>query len=355
MSRHIKKIKDIIFFNKKVTNNIVTELELKKDREYLAIYNPENIGIMNSTIDLFGKENSLALGEILNKKQEKILLNKFKDLKVKQIIFSSITFGIKSLIERIHIIRPDIKLSFFWHGAHPMLIQQDEPYFFYMVLDLLNSNVVDKIAFAKESMAIFYKEKGYNSYFLPNTIKSNIIDEMNINNAFNRKNDNTYIGIYSAGERWEKNTFNQLSAASMIKKSVIDILPITKLVKSFCKLMKITLNDEKIKYMSREKLLARMKCNDVNLYVTFTECSPMLPLESLEVGVPCITGNNHHYFKNTKLFDYLVVNSEDNIDEIVDKINLCLNNKDDIINLYKKWKVEYDLFVKDKFKEFIDI
>ena len=45
---------------------------------------------------------------------------------------------------------------------------------------------------------------------------------------------------------------------------------------------------------------------DVVLYVTFSECAPMLPIESLDAGTICIMGHNHHYFKDSKLHDYLV-------------------------------------------------
>ena len=78
------------------------------------------------------------------------------------------------------------------------------------------------------------------------------------------------------------------------------------------------------------------KC-DITLYVTFSECAPMLPLESFYVGVPCITGNNHHYFKNTELEKYLVVNNEDNALEISDKVIMCINNKDKVLSLYDKF------------------
>ena len=64
-----------------------------------------------------------------------------------------------------------------------------------------------------------------------------------------------------------------------------------------------------------------MSNNTINLYVTFSECSPMLPLESLELEVPCITGNNHHYFKeNNLLKKYLVIENETSIEEIKEKI-----------------------------------
>ena len=113
------------------------------------------------------------------------------------------------------------------------------------------------------------------------------------------------------------------------------------------------INDRNIGYLKRQDLLNRMAQNDLNLYVTFTECSPVVPLESLELGVPCITGNNHHYFRNSKLYDYLVVKSEDNIDEIYSKARIAIENKDEIIKLYKSWKKDYDVFFNQKLLEFL--
>ena len=197
-------------------------------------------------------------------------------------------------------------------------------------------------------MAEFYIKKGYNAYFVPNTVK-------NISSNVEKiKSDKIVVGLYSAGSRWEKNTFNQLSAISLIPNAIVDIAPESKLTTNFCNLMNIEIKEKNLKYMPRQKLLDRMAKNDVNMYVTFTECSPVLPLESLELGVPCVTGNNHHYFKGSKLYDYLVVKSEDDINEIANKANEAVKNKDEIISLYKEWKKDYDVFVEEKLKEFIN-
>ena len=48
----------------------------------------------------------------------------------------------------------------------------------------------------------------------------------------------------------------------------------------------------------------------------------MIPLESMQVGVPCIVGDNNHYFTNTNLEKYLVVKAEDSIDEIADDVKI---------------------------------
>ena len=84
----------------------------------------------------------------------------------------------------------------------------------------------------------------------------------------------------------------------------------------------------------RDELLKRIASNDINIYTTFVECAPLIPLESLELGVPCITSNNHHYWEGTELEKYLVVNAPDNIIEIKKQIDLVLKNKEKIILIF---------------------
>ena len=108
------------------------------------------------------------------------------------------------------------------------------------------------------------------------------------------------------------------------------------------------------KAIPRNELLDRMSKNTLNLYVTFSECAPMLPLESFETDTICLTGNNHHYFKNTELEKYLVVSNEESPVEISKKIKLCLKNKEEILKLYKSWKKENDKLSIQSVKEFIE-
>lgn len=349
MSRHVEKIKRIILKggqDKEDKKYILDTISSFKDKDILAIYNPESIGIMNSTRDMF--ENTIGIKEIYSVSLAKEIAQAIVQANIKQVVFSSIAFGWKTLAEQISILNSEIKIKFFWHGAQAMLVQRDEPYFFYSIIELLDRGIAHSIGFAKESMAEFYKLKGYNSYFVPNNVKG-----LKANNKYEKKEGVNRIGLYSAGSRWEKNTYNQLSATSLIDNSLVDLSPSTELSNSFCDLMNINLVDRNLKYMKRQDLLDRMAQNDVNLYVTFTECSPVLPLESLELGVPCLTGDNHHYFRGSKLYDYLVVHSEDDINEIAQKAKDAIENRDEIIRLFRDWKIDYDEFVKEKLNEFV--
>ena len=148
--------------------------------------------------------------------------------------------------------------------------------------------------------------------------------------------------------------FNQIAGASLVENSVVDSVPLNFEGQVFASkiCLEMTGLDKGVK---REELLKRMASNNINLYVTFSECAPMLPIESMEVGTICLTGNNHHYFKGTELENYLVVTREDDVVAIADKIKYALENKEKIFKLYKAWKENYDIISKKSVQEFLDM
>lgn len=352
MNRHVKKIISIFKYDKKKTKEVMNKIEQLETSDYITFCNPECIGIMYSVKELFDEKKVIELYELFNKKEIKNIALKVKEKGVKQVIFATMAYGYKSLAEEIYNLDSNITIKFLWHGSHALFVNRDEEYFLQNILDLQKRNIVKEIGFLKESMAEFYKLKGYNSVFVMN----NVTSIKNNENARKNKNTKLEIGVYAAGDRWEKNTYNQLSACAMIKDAIVDVVPNTSLSKSFSKLMGITLKSNELKgSISRAELFERMKKNDINLYVTFTECAPMIPLESLELGVPCLVGDNNHYFKGTELEQYLVVKSEDNIDEIYEKIKVCVENKEKIMKLYKKWKEEYNKKSLKSIQEFLNM
>lgn len=350
MNRHVKKVKSIFFYQKGYTNNVIENINNIKDTSFVAIYNPETKGIMNATIDLFGKENSIELYEIFNKKQIINIAQAIVNKGFRQVIFATMAYGYKDLAEKIHELNSNIKIKFMWHGSHSLFVNYNEQKFLEELLQLQKRGIVSTIGFFKSAMADFYNKKGYNACLLMN--------DVNLKEKYNTQSNedkNIKIGLYSSGDRWEKNTYNQLSSCAMVKDAYVDVIPNTKLATSFCKLMNIKMVDNNSSMaVSRDELLKRMASNDVNLYVTFTECSPMIPLESFELGVPCVIGNNTDFFKNSKLNDMLVVKEEDSIDEIYEKINIAIENKEEIMSLYKEWKAEYSKEVIKLKEEFLN-
>ena len=203
-------------------------------------------------------------------------------------------------------------------------------------------------------MTEFYKNLGYNAYYIMNNVKSLDIDKEE-KNLYKTKQENqsVNIGIYNAHSRELKNIYTQILATTFLKETNIDIVPISKEVKQYLKALdiKYTCID---KFIPTEELMRRIKRNDINIYVTFTECSPMFPMESFEQGVPCLIGNNNDYFLGSKLRDYVCVNREDDPREIRDKITKVIENKEEVLKLYREWKNNFNNEVKEQVKEFLE-
>lgn len=322
--------------------------------DYVIIHNPRWLGVTSATKELF--KNLLPLEEVFLDKNVNLISDMILKSKVKQVIFSAFDYGWDKIAIRLKKLNSEIKIKSFWHGSHSQVIEKINWETNVMIINLHKQGIIDVMGTCKESLVNFYKSQGYKTAFLNNTVVLN--DEMKKRIENKKKNiqntDKLKLGLYSAGTDWRKNTYNQVMAASLFKNATLEVIPLR------YELQKIAYkNDLNIigsdSHLKREDLLLEMAKNDITLYVTFSECAPMLPIESLEVGTICITGNNHHYFDNTKLYDYLVVEREDDVMAIYEKINYALEHKDEIFKLYKEWKKSNDERTKKSVEEFLNM
>ena len=195
----------------------------------------------------------------------------------------------------------------------------------------------------------FYKKVGFKSFYLQNNVHLE-----NIPKIKKEKNENVKIGIYNADSRELKNIYTALSAMKLVPNAVADVVPINAGAKKFTEILKLKTTSVD-NYIPTEELLKRIQQNDINIYPTFTENAPMFPLESFEMGVPCLLGNNNDYFCGTKLGDYVILTKEDDPLYIKEKIIECIDNKDEIMDLYKQWKKEFNKKCNKLVNEFVKI
>ena len=341
--RHKRKISNQYLKNLEQAVNDIKNA--KKD--YIVMHNPEWFGVTNATIELF--DSRVRCGELLRKKDITKIAELILDKEIKQVVFSAMCLGWKELAIYLKQSNPEIKIKVFWHGNHS---QVSEPYGWARnieIIELHKAGIIDVFASCKQSLIEFYKKEGYKTKFITNTVRlpEKIKGE--------RPKDKVKIGIYAAKcDDWRKNMFAQLAAAALIPNAEIDMVPRNPEAKKFADALGIKLGGLD-KSIPREELLKRMSNNTINLYVTFSECAPMLPIESFEVGVPCVFGNNHHYLKGRELEKYLIVNNEESPIEIAEKINYCLENEKKVMELYKEWKKENDKKSKEDAEEFLSM
>lgn len=326
-----------------ITKENINKLNKKKE-DYIVFHNKTFLGVTSATEELF--ENRVDCGELYRKEDVKGIAQVILNGNFKLLIFSSLSEGQKDLIKYVKKENPKIKIKTYWHGNHSQILDHYGWERNKEIIDLHKKNIIDVMGTCKKSLIEFYKKEEYQPFFITNKVTVNVKQEK-------KKDNKIRIGLYAAKcDDWRKNMFTQMAAVSLIDNAVLDMVPLNDSAKEFAEILGLKLEGEE-KPLKREELIARMSKNTVNLYVTFSECSPMLPLESLEMNVPCITGNNHHYFKNSKLEEFLVVNNEENPSEIKEKIELCIKEREEVLKSYKEFRKKNIKETKEEVTEFL--
>lgn len=335
---YLKRIDDAV----KTINDLTS-----KKGEYIVFHNKEWMGVTSATKELF--DNTVDCGELYRKNDVKKIGDAIIDTSIKQVIFSSFAKGYKDLAIYLKKENTNLKIKTYWHGSHSQVL---DSYGFPRNLEIINlhkEGIVDVMATCKKSLLNFYIKEGYKAKFITNKVTTDVKP------LSRKKGKEVKIGLYAAKcDDWRKNMFTQIAAASLIDNAIIDMVPLNDTAEEFAKILGVKIEGVS-NSLKRDELIKRMSGNDVNLYVTFSECAPMLPLESLEMGVPCITGNNHHYFENSDLEKYLVVNNEENPNEIKDRIENCISSKNEISKLYKKFSKDNLDQAKKDVKDFLEM
>lgn len=360
-SRRIKRENGALYlakYNRQVVAN-ACKLIKKTNYNYIALYNPTWLGVANSTKGLF--ESCIPLEKLKNRKLRKKVLDEIvKNDKIETVIFSQMVDGWEDLIKELHRAKKELKIKVIWHANNYETISDYTWNLKKELISMYNDGYVCALGFVKKTMAEFYKNRGYNAYYFSNNVNSNINqNEKEYNKEEKRKEEykekskEIKIGLYNAHSREIKNIFTQMLATKFFENAIVDIVPSSEQIEEYAKMNNMKYTNVSY-FIPTDELMERIKQNDINVYATFTECAPMFPMESFESGVPCIIGNNNDYFKGSKLRDYVCVNREDDPVEIYNKIKEVIENKEEVMELYKKWKANFNIENEKLVKKFIN-
>ena len=267
--------------------------------EYIALTHPEWLGVTSATVELF--ENVVKVKGAYSKKSILKVSRIISDSDIKQFIINGMPYGWDEVIINVKKARPDITFKVIWHGSITQYVESENNCCI-RIIELNQQHIISAIGFVKYSSYQFYQAIGINCYFIANRVEleHHVVDV--------KQNDSPRsLGIFIAGMNFRKNIFTQYAAVRLVNNSNLTFSPSSPYIKKVINHFGInaTLIDKPI---PRQELFKIIRTLDLVLYVTFSECAPMLPLECLELGVPCLMGANNHYFQNfPELYNYLVV------------------------------------------------
>ena len=316
---------------KKRVNKIEQEIKDKKGGAIL-ICNPDN-AYENQYLNSLFDNNVLYLREQYTEKEAKMIAKLLNTPKFHTIIFNSLSMGWDNLLLNIKKENRNIKIKVIIHGGNEQIINANIWYTRDRILELYAKRTIDEFIIFNKYLFEFYKNKGYKVSFINRKVE---ID----NSEKYKNNENKHyikIGMYINGYDVSNNVYNQLAAISLLDQSKLDFNPLNYEIAMFARRFNINITGD-YSVLSQEELYFRIAKNDVILCINLIDNDSLIPLQSLELGVPCIIGNGSKYFENSELEKYIKIEDSENISEICNKISYVIENRQKIISLYKEWK-----------------
>jgi glycosyltransferase involved in cell wall biosynthesis len=313
--------------------------------DVLAIYNPKWSGVSNSTQNIF--ENTFPIPHstaIDSDYFSNELLDSYTEFMIgcvgSKLYISGGDFVHISLAKRLKSLRPNLEIRVLWHGGIALMSQQQEGDKFRHLVKLYRDGVLSGIDSVKPGMPELLKSLGIESNFLMNHVNSTETIFYGSKEKSEKTKEAKVVGIFASSSAWWKNSWNQYFALRMRDDVQGVVIYENKEIEGIFNWNRKP--PSHLGYIADSHHFSRQLSKlDLLLYVTFVECSPMLPLEAMSLGVVVICGPSTEYIVGSKLEKYILVKNPDSPAEILEKMQFALDNLTLIRELQFEFIAEY--------------
>lgn len=300
----------------------------------LAVYPPGWTGIGNSTQALFRVHAPLP--ERLTTASRDRFLALVEDSGCQSLVLSGGALDHLHLAREIRDRSPQTQVRVLWHGSY---LQACEDYAWRglrLMTEMARRGHIHALGFVKEGMAELMTQQGINAGFVLNYVEE-------IPDAPSQQADGgPHFGMWISNEGWRKMPYAMAAGAARVPGANLHYNGTRKRLLEFSRLIGLKVQPHGDGLFGPDELRKWMRLMHVNLYVTLSECCPMVPLESLSVGTPCLVGANSHLFRDDRyLYDRLVVPFADSSESVFEKLIQALDERDEIVEAYRAYAPGY--------------
>ena len=313
-----------ILKSKKVSGTKVVFSIKNPTAEMIAIVSPEFRGVRAATVEMV--PGLVEISEIFSRKKATELAHQIIKYSPKKVLISGYAKGHDLLIEELKKANPDLRIfvlihsAFIWFDIYPT-----ENIIFEKFINMANKGIIEKIGFCKRDLAEYFGHQGINTFFVMNRF----YPEKHNYKSLNKSNIN--VGIFGKN-MWHRNITNQVIGALSVQHTEIHVNEISD--HFFIDKNRVTVHG----IVPRDEFLKLYKKLDINLYISMTECFPMVAIESMQYGIPCLVSDTSDvYAFNSKLKSWLTVSTIDSPIGISKKIKEVINNYDEIQDEIKRY------------------
>ena len=223
-----------------------------------------------------------------------------------------------------------------WHGNY---LQTREDYnwdMFQAVIGRARRGVITKVGVVKAGMDTWLESLDVPSGFL-----LNYVPEVP-SGPSEPEVGGPHLGMWLTSEGYRKLPYAMIAAAGMVDSAVLAGTGVSERALEMARFVGLDTTRLLRTTLPHDDVMMAIPRTHLSLYVTQSECGPMLPLESLARGVPCLIGPNSHLFADDDyLSAMLIVPYPDHAEVIAWHITEVLANREEIIEAYRRYAPGY--------------
>jgi len=285
----------------------------------LAVVRPDSFGVTTAAGQAFP---NLALCPKLSDAQADPAAAAILEHGFSRIAFHDLAPGYEALARKIAASTPEAEMLLVWHGSFAQFDQAPQRNRMKAIVRLCRDGVLKRVGFVKAGMADVARMHGLDAVYLPNRVAPP--DNINIGPARSPRK----VGVF-ARDIFRKNAHTQIMAAGLMTDVEIHVNEMPDLA-YFPPESPIVEHGS----LGHDEFLPVLGAMDVCLHSTLSECYPMMVVEAMIRGVPCITSHTHEIFaESPELYQKLVVSALDNPVAIARKAEEALKARDALSHL----------------------
>lgn len=290
---------------------MIEQLIKLKNKETIVILPKYDLDIKDSLQNLFN--NVIEIDNVL---EDKKIIEIINNSKIKKIYLVGNNDIYRFILPRL---KKQIEVCWIFKDSFSNLSNGGVRYTLHCIFEYMDRSLIKSIGCLSKDNYEVLTNAGYNCELI----------NLKIQKVNCKCRESRTIGILSNDYDPNNNFYNELAALKFVDYDYCKFKRVMGATYHFC-------NYFEIKNKPCDNIDDIISNNFVNLYVNFTNTNVELIQKSFNLGIPCIVGNTDFFQKNDYLQKHLVVKSDDDINEIVEKIKFVQDNRKKIIEEYRK-------------------
>lgn len=241
-----------------------------------------------------------------------------------------------ALVEELKRLRPEVLVDVIYHGGYVAFQSDYEWRVVRTWIDAFRAGLIRGICTVKAGMEDYFRSLGVPSALILNMVPGEVLPPSQPTEP------GLHAGIWISGTG-SKTPHVMLAALKLLGDVRLHAAGLDARAREVIEACQISQAEIHARPLPHSLLLDAIRRTHLSLYVTFNECCPMLPLESLQQGVPCLLGPVSHLFEDCPyLFERLVVPFPDRADVVARFARRAIEERAEIIAAYAAYAPTYN-------------